>query len=391
MLDGFDFTMYLLIMVPIAKEFGVSVTAVASVLTFTLWLRLVGALGSGWLADRVGRKAPLMLSILWFSTCNFIAGFSPSFTFLFVLRALLGLGMGGEWPAGASLAMESWPPRSRGFMGSIMQASWNIGFALSSLAYWLLFDTIGWRGLLWLGILPAILCVYIRYYVKEPEVWVENRKRQREQKAEVRVPLLRIFKPALLGNTLTACWWMAGTLIVYYSVYGLFATWLQSDLKLDAAAVATPIMLSNLVGLACVSFGWIADQIGRRRAIIIQAMIGCIVAPAYLLTTDITWIVVGFVIQGIFSGALPCLVPSYMTERFPTEVRTTASGFCYHVGAVVASFVPPAISYFATAQHMGFAMPMLIGTWFGSACVVIAVLISPETKGKVFVPELMKA
>jgi SHS family lactate transporter-like MFS transporter len=120
-------------------------------------------------------------------------------------------------------------------------------------------------------------------------------------------------------------------------------------------------------------------------------MIGCIVAPTYLLTTDITWIVVGFIIQGIFGGALPCLVPSYMTERFPTEVRTTASGFCYHVGAVVASFAPLAISYFATEQHMGFAMPMLIGTWFGSACVVIAVLISPETKGKVFVPELMKA
>jgi MFS transporter, SHS family, lactate transporter len=389
MLDAFDFTIFLLIMVPISKEFGVSVTAVAAVLTFTLWLRLIGAIGSGWLADRIGRKTPLMLSILWFSACNFIAGFSPSFTFLFVVRAILGIGMGAEWTAGATLAMESWPARSRGFMGAVLQASWNLGFALSSVAYWLLFDSIGWRGLLWLGILPALVCVYIRFFVKEPEVWVENRRQQKEQEQEVRAPLLSIFKPALLGNTLTACWWMAGTLIVYYSVYGLFATWLQSDLKLAAAAVATPVLLSNLVGFSSVFFGWISDQIGRRRSIIIQATIGCFVAPAYLLTADFNWIIVGFVIQGIFSGALPALVPSYMTERFPTEVRSTASGFCYHVGAVMASFVAPLISYFAVEQHMGFATAMLIGTLFGSANLILALLISPETKGKTFVSDLM--
>src|SRR3984893_113606 len=244
-LDAFDFTIFLLIMAPIAKEFGVSVTAVAAVLTFTLWLRFVGAVGSGWMADRIGRKTPLMLSILWYSACNFIAGFSPTFSFLFLVRAVLGIGMGAEWPAGASLAMESWPARSRGLMSGVLQGSWSLGFALSSVAYWLLFDTIGWRGLLWLGILPAIVCVYIRYYVKEPEVWVENRKRQREHKKEVRVPLLTIFKPALLGNTLTACWWVTGTMVVYYSIYGLFATWMQSDLKLAAEAVATPILLSK--------------------------------------------------------------------------------------------------------------------------------------------------
>jgi SHS family lactate transporter-like MFS transporter len=183
---------------------------------------------------------------------------------------------------------------------------------------------------------------------------------------------------------------MAGTLIAYYSVYGLFATWLQSDLKLAPAAVAIPVLLSNLVGFASVFFGWISDQIGRRRSIIIQATIGCIVAPAYLLATDFNWIVIGFVIQGIFSGALPCLVPSYMTERFPTEVRSTASGFCYHVGAVTASFVAPLISYFAVEQNLGFARAMLIGTLFGSANVILALLISPETKGKAFVAELTK-
>jgi MFS transporter, SHS family, lactate transporter len=260
MLDAFDFTLFLLIMTSIAREFDVSVTAVAAVVTFTLWLRLIGAVASGWLADRVGRKVPLMLSILWYSICNFIAGFSPSFTFLFVVRAVFGIGMGAEWPAGASLAMESWPARSRGFMGSLLQGTWGLGFALSSVTYWLLFDSIGWRGLLWLGVLPALVCVFIRSFVKEPDVWVENRRQQREQKQEVRAPLLSIFKPALLGNTLTACWWVASTLVVYYSIYGLFATWLQRDFKLSAAVVATPILFSNLALFAGAGvWGWIAD------------------------------------------------------------------------------------------------------------------------------------
>src|SRR5277367_2654993 len=183
MLDAFDFTIFFFIMVPIAKEFGVSVTAVAAVLALTIWMRLIGAIGSGWLADRIGRKTPLMISILWYSICNFIAGFSPSFTFLFVVRAALGIGMGAEWPAGATLAMESWPARSRGLMSGVLQGSWGLGFALSGLAYGFLYGPLeawhkgyGWRGMLILGVLPALACVWIRIYVKEPAVWTENKK-----------------------------------------------------------------------------------------------------------------------------------------------------------------------------------------------------------------------
>src|SRR5712672_4044564 len=154
-LDAFDFTVFLLIIKPIADEFQVPTTEVTIVFTITLWMRLVGACASGWLADRVGRKLPLMLSILWYSACNFIAGFSPTFGFLFVFRALLGIGMGAEWPAGAALAMESWPARSRGLMSGLLQGSWSLGFLMSSVAYGLLYDTIGWRGLLILGVLPA--------------------------------------------------------------------------------------------------------------------------------------------------------------------------------------------------------------------------------------------
>ena len=195
-LDAFDFTIFLLIMAPIAKDFDVPLVEVTAVFTITLWMRLLGATASGWLADRVGRKLPLMISIAWYSVANLLAGLAPSFWLLFLFRALLGIGMGAEWPAGAALAMEQWPQRSRGLMGSVLQSSWGLGALLSSAAYGLLYDYIGWRGLLMLGVLPALLLVYIRIYVKEPALWVENRRIQRTQKREVRLPLLSIFNGA---------------------------------------------------------------------------------------------------------------------------------------------------------------------------------------------------
>src|SRR5438045_1186625 len=123
-LDAFDFTAFLLIIAPIAKEFDVPVPEVAAVLTITLWMRLLGATASGWLADRIGRKTPLMISIAWYSVCNFLAGLAPSFLLLFLFRALLGIGMGAEGPAGAALALEAWPMRSRGSLGAVRQGSW---------------------------------------------------------------------------------------------------------------------------------------------------------------------------------------------------------------------------------------------------------------------------
>jgi SHS family lactate transporter-like MFS transporter len=155
-----------------------------------------------------------MISILWYSLCNLFAGLSPSFALLFLFRALLGIGMGAEWPAGAALAMESWPARSRGLMSGLLQGSWSIGFLLSSAAYGLLYDTIGWRGLLILGVLPALAVVWIRIYVKESSVRVENRRIQREQNKEFRAPLLDIFRTRVLGNTIMACLGMASGFVI---------------------------------------------------------------------------------------------------------------------------------------------------------------------------------
>jgi MFS transporter, SHS family, lactate transporter len=389
-LDAFDFTIFLLIMVPISQEFGVPLVAVTAVFTVTLWLRLLGATASGWLADRVGRKIPLMISILWFSLCNFIAGFAPNFAFLFFFRALLGIGMGAEWPAGASLAMESWPVRSRGFMSGVLQGSWGLGFLLSSGIYGLFYDYIGWRGMLWIGVLPALVVIWVRKYVKEPEVWLENRQKQRAEKREMRLPLFAIFKRGVLSNTLTACWWMASCMVTYYSIWALFATHLQKDLGLSPGLIATPVAIANLLGFLAMGFwGWIGDVIGRRWSMIIPAAIGLFVTPTYLLTTDPAWIIGGFLVQGVFAGAMYSQMPSYLTERFPTEVRATASGFCFHQATILGGSVAPVLTYFAVEYQLGFAIPMLIGTTVGLISVIVALLCSPETKGHVFRSDLV--
>jgi len=392
-LDAFDFTIFLLIMLPISQEFNVPLTDVAIVFTITLWMRLVGAVASGWLADRAGRKLPLMISILGYSLCNFIAGFSPAFWFLLLFRALLGFFMGAEWPAGAALSMETWPQRSRGFMGGIMQGSWGIGFLLSSAMYALLYGYIGWRGMLWMGVLPALSVFYVRYLVKEPPIWTENRRLQRIENREMRTPLFNIFKRGMLGNTLTACWFMAGGFVLYYSVQALFPTHLQKDLGLSPAMLAIPIMIANVVVLLAAGFwGWVADRFSRRISLIIPGILSIPLAFFYLLTGDYTVMVVGYVMMGACGGGgMGGPIPAYLNERFPTEIRASATAFCFHQGAIWGGLVPPLLTYFATSYNLGFTIPMLVGASVGAVSWTLALVFGPETKGKVLVPDLVVA
>ncbi len=381
-LDAFDFTIFLLIMVPISQYFHVSLLAVTAVFTLTLWMRLVGATASGWLADRVGRKTPLMISIGWYSICNFLAGLAPTFGLLFLFRALLGIGMGAEWPAGAALAMETWPARSRGLMSGVLQGSWALGFLLSSAIYGLFYNSIGWRGLLLIGVLPALVVLWIRRYVKEPAVWVENRRKQREQQREFRAPLLDLFRLRMLPNTITACLWMASGFVVYYTVFGLFATHLQKDLHFSPGAVALPLALTNVATFIASAFwGGVADRLGRRWGMILPAVLGMAITPFYLFFASYAVLVTAFTLQGLFLGAIYGQNPSYLNERFPTEVRATAAGFCYHQGAIWAGFAGPLVTAWAATQATGFAIPMLITTLGACIVFIIALLLGPETKG----------
>jgi MFS transporter, SHS family, lactate transporter len=289
--------------------------------------------------------------------------------------------------------METWPARSRAFMGAMLQGSWGLGFLLSSALYALLYDVIGWRGLLMIGIAPALVIIYIRVFVKEPAVWVENRLQQKLQKREVRAPLLTIFKPELLGNTLTTCVMMAAAFVIYYANYALFATHLQLDLHLSPAFVALPIALSSACNfLSAILWGWASDRIGRRWAIIIPAALGVPTAFLYLLVQDYGWIVFGFALQGVFAiGGMWVQYPAYLSERFPTEVRATAAAFCFHQGAIWGGLISPLLVLYATTRHIALSGPILVTTVVALAILVTAVLLSPETKGKVLVAELTVA
>src|SRR5271166_1253608 len=180
----------------------------------------------------------------------------------------------------------------------------------------------------------------------------------------------------LLANTLTACWWMASAFVVGYSIGGLFPTYLQKDLQLSPGLVALPVMLQSTVFFLSGSFwGWLADRVGRRMAIIVPALLTIPIVPLYLMTGDYTMIVVFFTIQGAFGGGgMHVLYPAYLAERFPTEVRATASGFVYHQGAIFGGLTLPIITYFAVTWHTGFAIPMLVGTVVSAVSVAAAVL-----------------
>jgi MFS transporter, SHS family, lactate transporter len=304
---------------------------------------------------------------------------------------LLGIGMGAEWPAGAALAMESWPARSRGFMSGMLQGSWALGFLFSSAFYGLFYNTLGWRGCLWVGIAPALVVLYVRKYVKEPEVWRENRMKQRQEGREIRVPLFEIFRLRMLPNTVTACLWMASGFVSYYTVFGLFATHLQKDLHFSPAVVALPIALANAMTFtsSCI-FGWVSDQIGRRWSMIIPALLGIFITPFYLgfFTTSYPILVAAFTVQGFFVGSIYGQNPSYLNERFPTEVRATAAGFCYHQGAIWGGLCGPVLVAWSAGQPLGFAVPMLVTTIIALLVFVSALLLGPETRGKVLMSEI---
>ena len=398
MLDAFDFTVFLLIMVPIAKEFNVPLTDVAIVFTLTLWMRLVGATAAGWMADRMGRKTPLMISIAWFSVCNFIAGFSPTFWFLLLFRTLLGIGMGAEWPCGAALAMEQWPIRSRGFMSGVLQGSWGLGFLLSSACYWLLFDSWGWRGMLWIGIAPALAIVYVRFFVKEPEVWVENQRLQKAENRTVKVPLAAIFRRGIIGNVLNACWFQCAGFVTYYSINALFATHLQKDLGLSTALIATPIMLANLlVFLAQFELGLFRTGSAGDWAMIL---------PAFISIGDRADLSPVPRIRCSLSAAssprdravrrrrhVRSKYPAFLSERYRPRCGRRRRPSAITSGAIAGGLVPPILTYFATSPgwNLGFAIPMLIGAMFGLVNFIVALFLGPETKGVEMVPDLVIA
>ena len=378
-LDAFDFTILLLVVPDIAREFRVGLVAVSGVITATLFCRLFGGLLFGTWADRVGRRLPLMISVLTFSVCSFLSGLAPTFGLFFLIRMLFGVGMGGEWAAGTPLAMESWPQRYRGVASGFLQGGWPVGYLLATVVYFTVYPAFGWRALFFVGVLPALLVLYIRSRVPESPAWSAQGRPARGGLAE-RVSLLRLFQRDLLPTTLHAFVVMGAMMCSYYALNALWPTFLTTQMHLSVAERTLFVIVLNVGSLLGYWFaGWWSELVGRRTALVAYAVVGVLCVPLYTLVLVKASILIGGFLIGAVGVGLWGVIPAYLAERFPTAVRGAGPGSAYHVGAAIGSFAPTIVALMATAG-LGLGRAIAVGGAVALALIVLVVGLGPETR-----------
>ncbi len=401
LLDGFDFTILTFILIDIQNSFTVDRALAGALGTVTLMFRLVGGLGAGAMADRYGRKLPLMLSILWFSIFAFLSGFSTSYAMLFAFRALFGIGMGGEWAAGMPLALEHWPTKLRGLASGLLQGGWYWGYILSALTFHYIYplfsaipdpfsdaaaSTLGWRVMFWTGVVPALLVLWIRSGVSESPVWLARQRRLAEAGTApdaARASVLRLFGPDLWWATVQSSLLMGAFMFSYYSLSFWYPTFLREGGR-GTLGYLIAFNLGAIVGMAL--WGRASEtRLGRRGAVSAAALIGVAVLPAYLGSTNALVLVFGAIVMGASGGGIWGMAPSYLTERFPTAVRGVGPGLSYHVGAALGSATPFVLGRLQDGgMTVGGAMSLCIAV---SGLLVAAMIwMGPETRGRQFTP-----
>jgi SHS family lactate transporter-like MFS transporter len=341
-LDAFDFTIFLLVMPSLAQHFHVPLTATAGTITLTLLMRLIGGVFAGALADRYGRKLPLILSVAWFALCDGAIAFAPSFAWVIALRVLFGLGMGAQWTAGTTLAMESWPERSRGIASGILQGSWAVGYlaATAVTRFVMVHSHHGWRALFLVAALPALAVLPLQLSVSESQAW-----RATIGKALGTMAALR--RPGMARRLAWASASMSLGLAAYYAFTGLYSSLLQTELGKSIPDAMTMIALFNVAMLVgAVGFGMVAKRRGIVAAVVAPALLMIPFLPLYVgAVPELLWL--GALAGGAIGVGWSGTVPVYLTALFPAEVRGKAIGIVYHVGAFVAALVPPAITALA--------------------------------------------
>ena len=386
-LDGFDATILTFLVVDIQHSFNVTKAAVGALGTIMLLFRVIGGISAGTAADRWGRKGPLMFSILWYSLFAFASGFSPTYGVLLMCRALFGIGMGGVWAAGMPLTLEHWPAHLRGIASGMLQGGYSTGFILSSIVYQTVYPMFtdrpdfAWRVLLWLGILPSFLVLWIMSYVKESPVWLE-RQQHLSDKQQVRgISLGRLFKPDLIRVTLQTLLLMGGFIFSYHSITFWYPTLLQGR-HLPTLVFMLMLNIGGVTG--SIAAGRLSETwLGRRGAATLMMATGIAAVPLYLFTASTALMYCGALSIGFFAAGAWGMVPSYLTERFPTEARAVGAGFAYHVGAGLGAFTPQLIGLM---QDRGVQLPIAMAGCIATAGVLVIALIwmGPETRGRQF-------
>jgi MFS transporter, SHS family, lactate transporter len=375
-LDAFDYFLLVFVIKDIAQEFGTAISEVAFAILLTLAMRPLGAFLFGRAADRWGRRPILMVNVLLYSIIQFASGFSPNLTVLLVLRSLYGVAMGGEWGVGASLTMESIPPHARGFISGLLQSGYPTGYLLASIVYALLFPIIGWRGMFMVGVLPALLVLYIRQRVPESPTW--------DRAAAMRNSTLSILRSHWRIG-LYAVVLMTAFNFFSHGTQDLYPTFLQVQHGLSPHAVGTIAAIYNvgaiLGGILCSS---LSERIGRRRMIVIAALLSLPVLPLWAFSDSPVLLATGaFLMQFMVQGAWG-VIPVHLNELSPDEARGTFPGSVYQLGNLLAS--ANATIQAGIATHLGGNYGLALALVAGSVAIIISVLTSLgiEAKGVAF-------
>jgi len=381
MLDAFDVMLYALVLATLMRELTMSASTAGLLGSITLIASAAGGLLFGVLADRYGRTRTLVWSVLIYSVFTAACGLAQSVAQLAIFRVCLGLGFGGEWASGAALVSETWPPEHRGKALGLMQSSWAIGYGLAALVTFLVLPRFGWRAVFFVGILPAFFTLWIRRRVPEPELW----QRARREPAATRGNLAEIFRGPLARLTLWVTLMNACTMFAWWG----FNLWIPAYLELPVerggvglgAAYRTTVLVIMQVGMwfGYVTFGYIGDRIGRKRAYVIYTLAAAALLLAYASTRiPLVLLALGpflaFFGTGYFSG-----FGAVTAEIYRTSIRATAQGFTYNIGRIASAVAPFAVG--SLAQTRGF------GVAFTTAAVAFVLAAAawafiPETRGK---------
>jgi SHS family lactate transporter-like MFS transporter len=364
-LDAFDFFVLVFVLPAVAKDFHRSVADVALTLTATLAMRPLGAFGFGWLADRYGRRIPLMLNIIFYSIIEAASGLAPSYGWFLFLRALYGIGMGGEWGVAASMAMEAAPPRWRGLLSGLLQEGYAVGYLMAAAAYFLIFPHFGWRPLFFIGGAPALLTLYIRAKVPESKIWERARPEPVAIFDAIRRNLRRFLYLVVLMTMMS---------MISHGTQDLYPTFLEKGRGLLPRTVATIAIVYNIAAIiGGIVVGRVSDHLGRRRAMVAAALAGAASVPLWVLPHSLFWLTAGaamiqFMVQGAFA-----VIPAHLAEMSPAEARGTFAGMAYQLGVLFASGA--AYGQALIAQRLGYEAALAIvatAVLVGGAIVIAA-------------------
>jgi SHS family lactate transporter-like MFS transporter len=371
-LDAFDFFLVALSLTAIAQEFHRSDKEIAFSITLTLVFRPVGAFIFGLLADRYGRRLPLMIDLVFYSVVEVLTGFVHSFTMFLVLRALFGIGMGGEWGVGASLAMEKVPPRLRGFLSGLLQQGYALGYLLAAVCSYFIFPRWGWRPMFFIGGLPALLGLFVRFRVKESEVWQKTHHTNWGALGRELVSHWKLFLYLTLLMTMMS--------FASHGTQDMFPTFLQRQWHMDVHRRAVITMIS-MVGAICggTLVGFLSDRLGRRRVRVGSFICAILLVPLWAYAPSVALLIIGaFSIQFMVQGAWG-IIPAHLSELSPDSVRGFLPGFAYQCGVLIAGVVP--VFEAIIAEHTSYANAMALTAFSVFIMAAIVVALGREKRG----------